>query len=467
MKIVSLNFFSKSFLLFGLVIISFSACKTLSPTSDPGPLLLPPPALSSVNVPLQIPKATLDRIFNSQIPAVLFDEKEVDMGSGISGDLKLSRNGGITWAALDSQLIELRVPISVQGQVGLKKGGLGSFFKSKIPINEQLNPVFVVDPEINSNWDLGIKALELVDLGGSLTLDILGMQVDLSSLIGREIRKWSEQNLVGQESIVSLKPLIDLTWAQVGKPFEVELEGVKTAFSIQPQEVRFREFFDANQNFNVWLGLSGKVNSHPANAAPSRAFPLPKLSPNLNDKNELEILMPLSVSYLELDQLLAENLSDKLFRIDKKTTMIPSNIKTQAFGEFVSVSMDFFAEKSNGKSLEGTIFAVGKPAYDGQLRRLIFKDVNFKLESGNFGAQTGVGLKKRKIIKNIERRAVFPIGELLDGSLGSIQDRLGLSTPIADLEIQNLNILPAGFYPMKNGLLIQIKATGKVGVDWK
>jgi hypothetical protein len=300
-----------------------------------------------------------------------------------------------------------------------------------------------------------------------MTLDILGMQVDLSSLIAREIRKWSEQNLVGEESIVSLKPLIDLTWAQVGKPFEVELEGVKTAFSIQPQEVRFREFFDANQNFNVWLGLSGKVNSHPATAAPSRAFPLPKLSPNENSKNELEILMPLSVSYSELDQLLAENLADKLFRIDKKTTMIPSNIKTQAFGELVAVSMDFFAEKSNGKSLEGTIFAVGKPAYDEQLRQLIFEDVNFKLETGNLGAQTGIGLKKRKIIKNIERRAVFPIGELLDGSLGSIQDRLGLSTPIADLEIQNLNILPAGFYPMKNGLLIQIKATGKVGIDWK
>jgi len=453
--------------LVGFLILSFSACKSLSPTSNPGPNPIPPAALSSVNVPLKIPKSTLDQIFNAQIPAVLFDEKEVDMGSGINGDLKLSRNGVITWSALDSQLIELRVPISVQGQVGLKKGGLGSFFKSKIPINEQFNPVFVVDPEINSNWELGIKEFELVDLGGSLTLDVLGMQLDLSSLVRKEIRKWSEENLLGKEAITSLKPLVDLTWAQVGKPFEVELEGVKTAFSIQPQEVRFREFFDANQNFNVWLGLSGKVNSHPATAAPSRAFPLPKLSPNENAKNELEILMPLSVSYSELDQLLAENLADKLFRIDKKTTMIPSNIKTQAFGELVAVSMDFFAEQTNGKSLNGTIFAVGRPAYDAQLRQLIFEDVNFKLESDNLGAQTSVGLKKRKIIRNIAQRAVFPIGDLLDGSLGSIQDRLGLSTPIADLEIQNLTILPSGFYPMKNGLLIQIKATGKVGVDWK
>jgi len=450
-----------------LLAFSFSACKSLSSTSNPGPSIMPPPAISSVNVPLQIPKATLDKIFNSQISKILFEEKGLDMGSGINGDLKLTRNGTITWTALDSQLIQLTVPVLVEGQVGLKRGGLGSLFKSKIPITEQFIPVFVVDPEINSNWDLGIKAFELVDLGGSLTLNVLGMQIDLSNLVGKEIRKWSEQNLIGKESIASLKPLIDLTWAQVGKPFQVELEGVQTAFSIQPQEVRFKEFFDSNQNFNVWLGLAGKVNSHPASAAPSRAFPLPKLSANANKSNELEIIMPLTVGYDQLDQLLAENLADKLFRIDKKTTMIPSNIKTQSFGELIAVSMDFFAEQSNGKSLEGTIFVVGKPAYETEKRQLIFEDINFKIESGNLGAQTSIGLKKRKIIKNIERRAIFPIGDLIDESMGSIQNRLGLSTPLVDLEIQNLKIIPAGFYPLKNELLIQLKASGKIGVEWK
>jgi hypothetical protein len=467
MKISPFYQLSKSILFFAVLAIGFSGCKSLSPTSNPGPSPMPPPAISSVNVPLQIPKATLDKIFNSQIPNMLFEEKGLDMGSGINGDLKLTRNGTITWKAMDDQLIQLTVPVLVEGQVGLKKGGLGSLFKSKIPINAQFSPVFMVDPEINSNWDLGIRAFELVDLGGSLTLDVLGMQIDLSSLVGKEIRKWSEQNLIGKESIASLKTLVDLTWAQVGKPFQVELEGVQTAFSIQPQEVRFREFFDANQNFNVWLGLEGKVNSHPASAAPSRASPLPRLSPNENDKNELEILMPITVGYDQLNQLLAENLANKVFQVDKKTTMIPSNIKTQAFGELIAVSMDFLAEQSNGKSLEGTIFAVGKPAYDAVKRQLVFEDINFKLESGNLGAQTSIGLKKRKIIKNIERRAIFPIGELIDESMGSIQNRLGLSTPIADLKIQNLKIIPAGFYPLRNELLIQLKATGKVGVDWK
>ncbi len=467
MKIFTPNSSSASRIFMVLLILIFSACKSLSPTSNPGPSPVPPSAISTVNVPLQIPKKTLDQIFNSQIPKILFQENELEMSAGITGDLSMSRNGTISWTALDSQLIELRIPILIEGQVGLKKGGLGNLFKSKIPIREQLNPVFVVDPEINSDWELQLKSFELIDLGGALTLDVLGLQLDLSGLVRREIRSWSEQNIVGNEALASLKPWIELTWAQVGKPFQLAVDGMESAFSIQPQEVRFREFFDSDQNLNVWLGLSGKVNSHPMAAAPSRAFPLPKLSPNPNSKNELVIGMPLSVSYEKLDQLLAENLAEKIFRIDKNTTMIPSNIHTQAFGELVAVQMDFIAEQRNGKTLSGNIFAVGKPAYDADRQQLFFEDVNFRMESGNLGAQTTAGLKKRKIIRNIEKRAVFPIGDLLAESLESIQDRLGFSTEIADLRIEQLRIQPAGFYPMQNGLLIQLEALGKVGVDWK
>ncbi|MGX7835991.1 DUF4403 family protein, partial [Campylobacter fetus subsp. venerealis] len=80
----------------------------------------------------------------------------------------------------------------------------------------------------------------------------------------------------------------------------------------------------------------------------------------------------------------------------------------------------------------------------------------------NLGAQTGVGLKKRKIIRRIESKAVFPIGDVLAESLGSITDRLRLSTPIVDLNIESLEIEPSGFYPMTRELIIHMKASGKV-----
>jgi hypothetical protein len=451
-------------LFIGLVLFS---CKSINPSVNPGQPTPPPPSTAGVNVPLKIPKETLSKLLNSQIPTVLLQEKGLDMGSGFTGDLQLKRNGIITWSALDSQRIQLTIPINVVGEIGLKPKGLGSLFQSKLPLNTDFSPVFVIDPVINSNWGIGAESFELVELGGNLTVDLLGMKIDLSGLLSKELRKWGNENLTGEKDIVSLKTLIEVAWAQVGKPFSIEWIGGNTAFSIQPQQVKLKEYFDAAQNYNLWLGMDGKINSHPANAAPSRAFPLPGLSQNENSANEFEMLMPLTVSYAMLDELIKQNLEGKAFRVDKKTTMIPSNIMTRAFGDLLAINMDFNAEQTNGKTLSGTIFVVGKPEYDATSQSLIFEDINFKMESGSFGAQTGVGLKKRKIIRNIESRAVFPIKNVLEESLTNITERLGLSTPIAELKIQDLKIIPDGFYPMKNELLIQFKASGSVGVEWK
>ena len=418
-------------------------------------------------MPLKIPKETLSKLLNGQIPTTLLQEKGLDMGSGITGDLQLKRNGTITWAALDSQRIQLTVPINVAGEVGLKPKGLGNLFQSKLPLNEDFSPVFVINPVINSNWGIGAESFELVDLGGNLAVDVLGMKLDLSGLLSKEIRKWGNENLTGGKEIASLKTLVNLAWAQVGKPFSINWIGGNTAFSIQPEQVKLTEFFDTDQNYNLWLGMNGKINSHPSEAVPSRAFPLPKLSSNENPQNELDIFIPLSISYEKLDELLKENLDGKAFRVDKKTTMIPSNIKTRAFGDLLAINMDFSAEQTSGKTLNGTLFVVGKPAFEEGTQSLVFENINFKMESGSFGAQTGVGLKKRKIIRRIESRAIFPIGDVLAESMGSISDRLALTTPIMDLKIADLNVEPSGFYPMTNELVIFMKASGQVDVEWK
>lgn len=448
-----------------ITIFFLASCKSFNPHQIPSPQI-PPPAFSSANVPVQIPQSTLNRIINQAIPEVLVDDENLSMGN-VEGKLKLSRNGNPKYVSLDSQRIQLTLPLKIQGELGLAKKGLGSFLQSKLPLDESISPVIIVNPTINPDWSISIKDFELVDLGGQISLTLLGIQVDLSGIVEKEITKWGEENLNSTKSIFSLKPFIDLAWNQVGKPFTIDWEGEKSAFSIQPDSIMLKEFFDNNQNLNLWLGLNGKVNTHPANAAPSRAFPLPKITENSDSENHLGITFPWVLSYTKLDQILGENLNNIPIRVDKKTSLTPSNITSQAYGEFLEITMDFLATKTNGKSLDGKIYVIGKPAFDPASQNLYFTDINFKLESGNFGAQTSVGLKKRKIIRQIESRANFPIGETLTESISSIQGRLGLKTVIADLNIENLEVVPESFYPTKNGLTVHMKAKGKVKVDWK
>lgn len=442
------------------------ACKSLDPTLNPSPIPLPT-AYSRVNVPVEIPMQTLENLLNQRIPPVLFEERTLDLGNGVIGDLKFSKNGLTTIRAEDNQKVRIQLPIRVSGEVGLKPGGLRNLFQSKIPLDQVFTPVFLINPEVNENWSMGISEFELVDLGGKMTFSILGMELDLSQLIAREIQDYAQKNLTSKPDLIKLKPLVEQLWGQVGKPVFVEFQGKKMAFSIQPDSVRLSESFTEKGNYNINLGLKGKVNSHPADAAPRRPFPLPNLTENTSTANLLDIGIPLRLTYEEIDELLRENFAGQSIRVNKTTIFQPGNFKSRAFGEKLGILMDFHAVQSNGNEIDGQLFLVGKPTYDSENQVLIFDQVNFNLESDNKKAKTAAVLKKGKIIRQLNQKLRFPMAEVLESSLGGIQERLALETPIADLKIVDLEIFPGGFYPTASGLEIQLKARGKVEIGWK
>jgi hypothetical protein len=446
--------------------VVFFSCKSFNPAALPPPIQAPVSSFSA-NVPLVVPKHLLDQIIQEQIPQILFDQKSLDMGNGIEGDLNFSRTGDISWKSIDGQKIQLSFPIRIQGKLGLKKGGLGSFFKSKVPIDKSFNPVLTFNPVINSDWKLELREFELLDLGGKMDLSVLGFEIDLSNIVQREISNIAAQNFGAGRGLLDLKPIASTQWNKIGKPIVMNLGDEKTGFSLHPKEVRFHEFFDPNQNLNIWLGFDGEVRSHPEGVFPSVSAIPAVLSPNSRAENTLTLSLPLTVTYEQLDRILAENLEGKVVRVDKKTTMEGTEIQTSAFGKLLAVKMDFIANQESKKPLNGKIFAVGRPFFDHDTQSLRLSDFNFKISTTNLGAKTGIGLKKRKIIRQLEKRAVFPLGNVLEESLNGIEDRLKFSTPYADFKLSRLNLAPAKFYPTASGLVIQIQIGSQLEVDWK
>lgn len=448
------------------IFFAFSGCKSLDPTLKPA-LRQVPIAYSTVNVPVQIPIQTLENLANQRIPPVLFAEKSMDLGNGIIGDLNFSRNGIAKIEAVDDDRMQITLPIKVQGEVGLKPGGLRNLFQSKIPLDQTFAPVVLIDPEINPNWSMGISEFELLELGGKMSLNVLGMELELSQLIQNEIQNYASKNLISNPDLLKLKPIVDQAWNQVGKPVFVDFQGKKMAFSIQPDSVKLTENFTPGKGYNLNLGLSGKVNSHPADAAPSRAFPLPKLTENNNLDNQLEIRVPISLTYTELDELLRENFENQQIRVNKTTVFKPGNFRSQAYGEKLGIKMDFHAEQTNGNAIDGELFLVGLPTYDAEGQVLKFDKVNFHLESDSKKAKMAANLKKGKIIRQLNQKLRFQMAGVMEESLSGIRERLAFQTPYADLKIIDLEIYPDGFYPTATGLEIQLKATGKVDIAWK
>jgi hypothetical protein len=457
----------KYLVIFLLSPVVFFSCKSLNPAAIPPPVQAPVSQFSA-NVPLVVPKHILDQILQVQIPQILFDQKSLDMGNGIEGDLKFSRTGDLTWKSIDGQKLQLSLPIRIQGQLGLKKGGLGSFFKSKVPIDKSFKPILTFNPAINSDWKLEFLDFGLLELGGKIDLSVLGFEIDLSSIVQREISNIAAQNFGAGRPLLDLKVFASKQWNQIAKPVILEIGSQKTGFSIQPQSIKFKEFFDTNQNLNIWIGLDGTVRPHPEGVFPAVASPLPAvLESNQRSENKLSLNLPIALPYRQLDKILEENLAGKTIQVDKKTTLQVSNSQTSPYGELLAVNMDFVAQQNSKKPVTGKLFAVGRPVYDAASKYLRLADVNFKMTSKNLGAQTGIRLKKRNIISQLEKRAVFSLENQVQKGVQELQDRLKQETLYADFQLIELQLIPGNFYPTANELIIEIKLAGKMDVRWK
>ncbi len=463
------TFFSplKRTLLFclGLGIFAVS-CKTLDPAASL-PLPTIPKTSSLVNVPLDIPFTTLTTVANRYTPNVLFKQRGMDLGNGLVGDFEFSRNGKIQLRALDQQRLEVVFPLKIQGEIGLKPGGIRNLLQSKVPFNTNLAPVFVINPELQSNWYLAIPEFELLDLGGKLGFSVLGIELDLSPMVRQEIRRFAKQELTSKPNLLPLKPVMESIWNQVGKPMVMDIEAKKTGLSIRPDSVKIREYLQPNKGLRLDLGVKGQVQVHPATALPTRAFPLPKISPNTDASNRIDLQLPLEFTYGELDALIQKSFGGQSIPMNKTYRFNATQFRTQAYGERLGITVAFTAVSTKGGDLKGELFLVGRPVYDPSTRVLQVVELDFAMKSGSAKATLGTMIKKGKIHRELSQRMKMPLGETIAESLKEIQKQLSLQTPVANLSIQNLQIVPIGFYPTATGLAIPLQATGTTTIQWK
>jgi hypothetical protein len=247
----------------------------------------------------------------------------------------------------------------------------------------------------------------------------------------------------------------------------VDFGGKKMAFSIRPESVSIRENLVPKAGMNLALGMVGQVQTHASSSAPTRPFPLPKLSQNSDSTNRLDLTIPLHLTYTELDRMITDALKGQTIRINKQYLFQPSNFRTKAFGDRLGIWMDFLATDGEGEDIAGELFLAGLPVFDAASKVLAFEKVEFALNSNSNKAKLGAMLKRGKISNQLNKRLRFSLDQVLSESLSGIANRMAIQTPYADFKLADLEVAPNGFYPTATGMDIRVQAKGRVDIRWK
>ncbi len=453
-----------------LILFTFYSCKSIQPDRPPQPTVenVLPNTPSRINIPITIPLSFIENQLNQANASKLFADRGVSLGSGLFADLDVNRIGKIVLKSTSNNMLSIQVPMNLQGDLKIEKRVFGQNLSTNFPFNENLSPVVNFKPTLNQNYNLGIENLEVEDWGRRMKYNLLGFEIDLDQLAKRQLKNVLDNQLSsGALEQLDFKKMVQETWDAFGQPYTVEQNDLKAHFYSIPTAIKVSEEITSDQNFVIYLGLEGNMQSKIGEKPSVITRPLPPLQPNESTENIIDLHLPLHIPYAELDNLLMENFDDQQIRADRNTVIIPKNIKTQQYGDKTLLSMDFRAVRENKKDVTGQLFLAGKPEFDMETETLRFADLQFDVKTANPFTRLGILSKRRKILKQVEKLAAYPLGSFLAEARIEIKQMGKVDTNFAEFLVTNPDLTIEGIYPDENAITILLQATGSTTMKLK
>ena len=451
-----------------LVFLLLVGCKRINPDrpnfrGEQTPL---PEAVSTINIPLEIPLKYVEQHLNNGLEDLVYAEKGLNIGNGISTDLEVFRTGNLRLSSNAENKLLVNLPMRLKGELKIAKSIFGQSLSTSLPYDENLSPVISFSPEIGENWDIAINNLKIESWGRSLKYSLLGYEVDFDPILRKHVENVMKNQLSSNGlSRISFKKLITETWNAYGEGFKIGQGDLETYLYTVPQKIKISEQLTEDHKLKLNLGLEGKVVTYLGEKPQTKPSPLPNLYYNEDTTNSLDITLPIAVAYPVFDEYLNQGLSGHNFRVDKETNFIPTSISTQSFGDRALVQMDFTLQRSGRKDLTGELFLVGRPTYDAATEAIRFEDIDFDINSKNILANNASWLKQGQLLALISKQAHFPIGSYIDQARLELQQRGYLSTDFASFRVKRPELSVKGIYVTDKDVRIYLNAKGQMEVN--
>lgn len=442
----------------------FTSCKSIKPDRPPASTLSgPPTAISSFNIPIEIPLSQIEQRLNSLPKSKLFQDQGIALGSGLTADVDVDRNGPIKLQGLGNSQLQVRLPMHVRGNLKFEKKVLGQVIATNIPFDEMVIPQLSFQPAIGQDWNIGINQLTIDNWGKSLKYNLLGFEIDLEPLVKRQVQRVLENQIQASGlNQLDFKQTALATWDQFSGSYTMEVEGMRVFVQTQPETIRFSHEIGSDQVLRVYIGLDGNIMGSIGNLRKSVKGQLPPLSPNGKTDEVLDIQIPFVVPFSELDSYLNKQFSGQVLRLDTKTTLTPSNLQMTKYGDNTLLAMDFRAFRKGKKEIKGKMYFAGRPQYDAASKTIRLEKPQFDVRSDDFLSSLAMKLKRGKIQRQMQKVASFPIGKILEDAPGALEDMLHWELDFGTISVSESGVDVMGIYQTENDLRVYIRGTGKI-----
>lgn len=335
---------------FLIVLFAGLACKSLQPGNPGSPPPLPK-ATARINLNLDIPLPFIEAQINRGLNRQLVQEEGLELGDGLVADLLIEKRGNLSLSATEQGKLQLGLPVLADGSVRLEKRIFGQKVSTALPFREELRPEILFLPVLQNDWSFDLEDLDILSLGKSLSLDVLGFQMDFEPFVKKQVASIMEDQLRnGALAALDFKNLAESLWSSFGKPRYIS-NGLSGNYVYPyPEELIIHQRFAPSQHLQLGMGLTGEMRSQKDRPLATELPRLPPIALAEVEENELAITIPIVVSFEEVAAYLNQTMKDSVLILDSKTRMLAENFSLGHHEDKVMVSMQFSGLREGKKT---------------------------------------------------------------------------------------------------------------------
>ena len=382
---------------------------------------------SSINVPIAVDVALIERVANDRLPGDLLSRPGIDAGDEVTAGIVVRRAGRITSEAREGKL-HLRVPVEADITADWQPVGLVGVLTRGKRQHIETHAAFVVRAEIDlgvdARWNLATSTQAILRWEDDPVVQVGPLSVKLSALVGDRIDEQFAglvQTLDPQmREQIPTRALISQAWAAAFRTLRIGPRGdlwvVLRPTAIFLGDVQARDghvYLDAAIHgvFRVVVG------DEPAAAEPT---PLPaRAAPPGEPGVALDV--PVSLTFMAANQQLDQRLEGQVFDVplDVVGQSVPvtiSAVEVYPSGERVAVALEFSADLPGAWfAVRGLVYMVGTPTLDVTRNQLSIADLAYDSRTNLVLVDVAEWMLHDMIVRRVQELLVFDFGGHLDG----------------------------------------------------
>ncbi|MBO0935898.1 DUF4403 family protein [Fibrella sp. HMF5335] len=422
--------------------------------------------LSTVNIPVSIALADVERQINTQVNGLIYEDNSFDNdGDGTPFMTNVWKRAPIRVSAgvvKGDSLFYFQVPLKIWAKAGKKVLGFMQSGETTFEIDLKFATRFSIDPD----WSVSTQTrAEGYDFVTTPTVRLVGFDIPITGLV----RKAIDNNLgtitaaldKQVKANIDLKTPVLRTWNLVREPYNVS-EEFRTWLSVVPRRVLITPLRFEQGEIRTTIGLEGHTLTTIGPKPPVRpAAALPDLTVVPTVKDDFRVGIIAEATYPEVAELAKKQLVGKSF-----------SFRDGAYNVTVT-DIDLYGQNDNlivkagiTGSVTGDIYLRGQPYYDPQTKTVALRNLTYDLDTKNLLQRAASWLLQSTLAKTMEKNMAFPVGDQIDAIRQSVQERL-TNYPLAKgvtLKGKITDVRPDQVYLTPTAMVAVVYANGKVDV---